>query len=354
MGRKADKLDDAFLFALSSIGLLISFIQIRQQNLDALIEAIPFLLLGILFPFIVGYIKGAIERDSLAERVRGWIYFVFGTMSYFAFYVSSLLRTIYPQFTLIYSQIVISVVLIFSLLLILLLVKWARRVFRRALNQYAISGTTVSTFAIAFAMTLAVSLYHDFSGKDVLGILSTNPTELIFWISIILSSFLIALISEKASTDASEYTFSLPRFPRKLKKITDFFLVKGLWLATAFLEYAFDYNLKARLLWLLSYVLWFLGSLFWIAHVSFVPLVFYVLALLLESTGGVVFYRTRRIDFAGLETIAPFKVTYCFIVFALVSLMIFLGSFSLNIVIALVLLTACFVLLALHQPRRIQ
>jgi hypothetical protein len=351
MGRKADRLDDAFLFALSSIGLLISFIQIRQQNLDALVEAIPFLLLGILFPFIIGYIRGAMEKDSLSERVRGWIYFVVGTMSYFAFHVSSLLRTIYSHFTLVDSQIVLFGVLIFGVLIVLSLIKWVRKVFRRTLNQYAISGTTVSAFTIAFVLTLAVSMYHDYSGKDILGILSTNPTELIFWISIILSGSLIALILEKASAEAAEYTLPLPKSPKKFEKITNFFLVKGISLVTTLLEYSFDYNLKARLLWLLSYVLWFLGSMFWIAHVSFVPPVFYILTVLIASTAGVIFYRTKKIEFAGLEARTPSKLSFCLLVFVLVFPMILTGGFSLSIVLALLLLTIFSAFLEFHQPK---
>ena len=89
MGKKVDRLDNAFLFVLSSVGLLISFIQIRQKSLSGLIEAIPFLLLGIILPFYVGYLRGAIEKDSLGERIRGWICLIIGTTSYFALYLSS-------------------------------------------------------------------------------------------------------------------------------------------------------------------------------------------------------------------------------------------------------------------------
>ena len=64
MENKVDRLDNAFLFALSSIGLLISFMQIRQETVSGLIEAIPFLLLDIALPFYVGYMRGAIEKAS--------------------------------------------------------------------------------------------------------------------------------------------------------------------------------------------------------------------------------------------------------------------------------------------------
>jgi hypothetical protein len=85
--RKTERLDDAFLFILGSVGLIISFMQITMKELTEIVEAMPFLLLGIALPFIVGYLKGAIEIDSVEERMRGWIYFVIGISSYFAFFI---------------------------------------------------------------------------------------------------------------------------------------------------------------------------------------------------------------------------------------------------------------------------
>lgn len=84
--QKIDRLDDAFLFSLSLVSIVISFIQINMKDLIQILEAVPFLLLGVILPFVVGYVKGALEINSLEERMRGWIYFVIGMISYFAFF----------------------------------------------------------------------------------------------------------------------------------------------------------------------------------------------------------------------------------------------------------------------------
>jgi hypothetical protein len=325
MGKKADRLDDAFLFALGSMGLLISFIQIRQGNLSDLIDAIPFLLLGIALPFYVGYLRGAIEKDSIGERIRGWIYLIIGTTSYFAFFISSWLRTNYPQFLLIHSQILLVLVLVASSLLVYGLIRWIRRVFRRSPNQYAVSGTVLSAFSFAFALTLVIGFYHDFSAGRSFPMVSTGSTELLFWASIVLASSLIVLICEKASEDALERDLPLPRFHERVARITNFFLIKGLYLGMVLLEYTIDFNLKARLLWLLSYVLWFMGCLFWIARVSLTPQVFFILATLVALFAGIIFHRTRTIDFTSIETRIPVKVSYCVVVFAIMTLMILAG-----------------------------
>jgi len=338
MGKKADRIDNAFLFALSSIGLLISFIQIRQENLSGLIEAIPFLLLGIALPFYVGYMRGAIEKDSIGERIRGWIYLVIGTMSYFAFFISSWLRMNYPQFQFIHNQILLALVLTASSFLVYALIRWTRRVFRRSLNQYALSGTALSAFSFAFVLTMVINLYHDISGKDLFAMVSTGPTELLFWITVGLASFLIFLICEKASADAAERDLPLPRFHRRVARITNFFLVKGLYLGAVLMEYTIDFNLKARLLWLLSYVLWFMGSLFWIARVSLLPLVFFSLAILVASLEGAIFCRTKTMNFMGIETRIPEKTSYCVVVFAIMATMI-LAGFSLTLAGLLVVFT---------------
>jgi hypothetical protein len=349
MGKKADRLDNAFLFALSSMGLLISFIQIRQGNLSDLIEAIPFLLLGIALPFYVGYLRGAIEKDSIGERIRGWIYLIIGTTSYFAFFISSWLRTNYPQFfLLIHSQILLALVLVASSLLVYGLIRWTRRVFRRSLNQYAVSGTVLSAFSFAFAVTMVIGLYHDFSGKDLLAMVSTGSTELLFWISIVLASSLIVLICEKASADAIERDLPLPRFPERVARITIFFLIKGFYLGMVLMEYTIDFNLKARLLWLLSYVLWFMGCLFWIARVSLIPQVFLILAILVASFAGIILHRTKTIDFTSIETRFPVKVYYCLVVFAIVTLMVLTG-FSWTLAGLLVVFTI-FLLYPLSKP----
>jgi hypothetical protein len=325
MGKKVDRLDNAFLFVLSSVGLLISFIQVRQESLSGLVEAIPFLLLGIILPFYVGYLRGAIEKDSLGERIRGWIYLIIGTISYFALYLSSWLRMNYSQFLLIHSQILLVLILALSLSSVYLLIRWVRRVFRRSLNQYAVSGTALSGFSYAFVFTLIIGLYHDLSGKDFVVMLLTGSPDLLFWISIVLAALLVVLFCEKASADASERVLPVPRFPERIRVLADFFIVKGIFLGESLIDYAFGYNLKTRLLLLLSYVLWLLGSLFWVVGVASLPRLFFVLTILVVSAAAIVFWRTGAMDFAGIETRTPEKTYYFSIAFVIVVLMVLSG-----------------------------
>lgn len=175
MGKKSDRLDNAFLFALSTMGLLISLIQIRQENLSGLIEATPFLFLGIALPFYVGYLRGA----------------------------------------------------------------------------------------------------------------------------------------------------------------------------------TIDFNLKARALWMTSYVLWFMGCMFWILHASLMPQIFFILAILFASLAGIILYRSKVIDFISVETRIPEKVDYCLVVFLIVVTMILEGSYLILKVGLIVFFTIwSLIRYKARQPRR--
>jgi hypothetical protein len=205
------------------------------------------------------------------------------------------------------------------------LIRWVRRVFRRSLNQYAVSGTALSGFSYAFVFTLIIGLYHDLSGKDFVVMLLTGSPDLLFWISIVLAALLVVLFCEKASADASERVLPVPRFPERIRVLADFFIVKGIFLGESLIDYAFGYNLKTRLLLLLSYVLWLLGSLFWVVGVASLPRLFFVLKILVVSAAAIVFWRTGAMDFAGIETRTPEKTYYFSIAFVIVVLMVLSG-----------------------------
>ena len=97
MKKIVERFDNALLFILSFVGLVISFMQINMNNLFALVGAIPYLTLGIALPFYVGYIRGAIEVRNVNERIRGWIYFIMGIGSYLAFASANWLTINYPE-----------------------------------------------------------------------------------------------------------------------------------------------------------------------------------------------------------------------------------------------------------------
>jgi hypothetical protein len=65
-------------------------------DLLSLIAGIPFLILGVVVPFYVGYIRGVIEIDTVEERIRGWIYSIIGTNYFLGSFVISLISSRYP------------------------------------------------------------------------------------------------------------------------------------------------------------------------------------------------------------------------------------------------------------------
>jgi len=75
--RKLERLDDAFLFLLGFVGLVITVLQVYLfgTSLIGLLETFPLIFLGIVMPFYVGYIRGAISihliNRSIVERMRG-------------------------------------------------------------------------------------------------------------------------------------------------------------------------------------------------------------------------------------------------------------------------------------------
>lgn len=86
---KLDRLDDAFLFTISLVGVLFTVVQVATEGITGLIEILPLLILGIAIPFYVGYIRGAIECKSVIERARGWVYLAVVVIAYFAFFTGT-------------------------------------------------------------------------------------------------------------------------------------------------------------------------------------------------------------------------------------------------------------------------
>jgi hypothetical protein len=79
--RRRDKLDDALLFLMGSLGILFGLIQLYVGFSTLLQFIFPVALLGWVLPFYFGFVRGAI-RDSMADRYRGWIFLVFGLFLY--------------------------------------------------------------------------------------------------------------------------------------------------------------------------------------------------------------------------------------------------------------------------------
>jgi len=178
-----DKLDDAFLFVISTVGLLFTIIQGYRANLTGIIEIIPLLFLGVFLPFYVGYIRGAVH-NSLIERVRGWIYLIVGVSAYCAFLTLKLGGFL----------ILVSLLFIFVALgSIHYIEKWFKNTFsfeESAQNMYSFSGTVASSFLLAIAFDYLTQL------------LSNIQVSLLLTQMVIVYPFvMVAMMSEKLSRE---------------------------------------------------------------------------------------------------------------------------------------------------------
>jgi hypothetical protein len=79
--RRRDKLDDALLFVMGSLGILFGLVQVFTGFSTILQFIAPVALLGWVLPFYFGYVRGSI-KDSMVDRYRGWIFLVVGLTLY--------------------------------------------------------------------------------------------------------------------------------------------------------------------------------------------------------------------------------------------------------------------------------
>jgi hypothetical protein len=330
-----ERLDNAFLFALSFVGLIVSFIQVTMRDLSLVVESIPFIAVGIFLPFYVGYLRGAIEIDTLNERMRGWIYFVIGIGSYFAFFISTWLVANYPNIQYVQRQTLVYIIIGLSLLLTYRFLKWSRRIFAsdQSMNEYIASGTALCAFTTSFLFTLLLGYWRDFSERDIMGMVMSGSPEPFFWFAIILAVISIVIIGEKACQSVLDAKLELPVFRKKYQWLTEMFPIKGLLLGTMLLEYTFDYNLRARLLWISCFAFWVLGCLLWLVGGGLVSQIFFLLAIISVLIADAVLQRTNIVSFKGLERVKPDKATYISIFFVGIITMLSLNSLLLGSII---------------------
>lgn len=182
-----DRLDDAFLFVLGVVGLLFTIIQVYQRaDLTSFAKISPLLVLGVALPFYVGYIRGAI-RNSLIERLRGWIYLVVGVSAYCA------LISITPMMGLLSFSFFILIFITF--ISIEYIERWFRQAFQfqeTPQNMFSLSGTVLSSLILAYGFVFATRILENTIQLSLLFI-----QLLIGYVCVV-----IALMSEKLSRQA--------------------------------------------------------------------------------------------------------------------------------------------------------
>jgi hypothetical protein len=191
-----DKLDEAFLFSISIVTVLIAIVQAYQTPLTviSLLEITPFLILGVILPFFVGYIRGAINNSKI-ERLRGWTYLMVGVTAYCALMSSKI-----P-----YGILALIPLLVLSIILIQYTEKWFKDKFgfeETTRNMLSFSGTVVSSFAIAYLFVFIIRA------------ISYYEVSTLFLQAIMVFIFLtVVIVVEKLSTDIQ--TVTIPKVLQK-------------------------------------------------------------------------------------------------------------------------------------------
>lgn len=166
---KLQNLDQLFLFLTSILGFFFSLVYILFERIETVVGFLPILILGLFIPVYIGYIRGAILIDNLEERIRGWIYFVYGIVVYITEVVLSIIRRTLADMNIGFEN--ISLLVVFAGGLILGYVvgrgkihRWFCRNISAAFNQKTTTLTNKIHDDTAFsAFTLSLLMHGSFS-----------------------------------------------------------------------------------------------------------------------------------------------------------------------------------------------
>jgi len=91
-----ERLDEFFLFITSVLGLFFSWLYTLLGYREIVYGFLPLLIIGVVIPIYIGYVRGAILLDTLEERVRGWIYFLYGVTFYLSLCALLAVNKLFP------------------------------------------------------------------------------------------------------------------------------------------------------------------------------------------------------------------------------------------------------------------
>lgn len=295
--QKLDKLDDAFLFIIGVLGLLVTIIQSYLSGTLGLIEAFPLLILGIPIPFYIGYIRGAISisqpEKQIVERIRGWAYLLVGIGGYFSLIWEN------PLF-----YFAILLIALFSIHYIL---KWFVTVFEVGDNlsyRYSVYGSGISAFLLAFIARLCVKTYINPS----LFLPISLYTLTAIWI--IIATAAAVLILEKASRMVVNTDLCLSDIQIQRHKKGNFFdrFTTGLWDLAIMIMGA---NKRATIIWLSGLFLNLVSAFAQSSSTRFadeswliVPIatIFSLASISLIILGTILFLKISKLDATSLQS----------------------------------------------------
>jgi len=306
-GDRLSKLDDAFLFIVSFVGLLITIVQasIFGANVKSLLEILPLLFLGMGIPLYIGYFRGAISiapvNHSVAERMRGWIYLIMGVGGYFGFMFSHGAPSQIDRWIILYSIAVVGLNLAF------IMQRWFIDVFdvgESLSHQYSFFGTITSAFLLSFVFRMFVSLVSDLSAVSELPPFSMFLLAFFVWMT--WGSLMMSFVWEKISRNIVSAVLPL-NISHIQKRSSRNFTMKLLLLNTDIYRFVFteNTNLQAYVAWLMGIVLGTLGCLLIVIPV--LGFGFLLASIFFTGLGTYSFCRMDKIDFSEFRHACTYR-----------------------------------------------
>ncbi len=304
---RLDKLDNAFLFVISVVGLMITIIQGYSNGILGIIVAFPILVLGMPLPFYIGYIRAAISlpqtEEAVFERLRGWGYLIFGVGAYMSI-ISPTLPSLLPYGILLYFGI-----LLISALFAGYMQSWFMKAFevgRAPVHQisYVASIASAASFAIAFGFTVASYVHWT-------PLVSPSYFSIILDVYIVAAAFMVGIMFEKTSRMIT--SDKIPLSEKQIKGVVEGSFIGraivGIWIVFGHIIGACR---RASILWIVGIFLAFpatfiqespsapyLSSLTWLT--APVSITFLVASFLLIITGTIYFMKTPKLSNKILE-----------------------------------------------------
>ena len=153
---KKQSLDNALLFFSTFIGLLFTIISTLWR--DLLYYFLPTLFIGWFLPVYIGFIRGSLIKDSVEERVRGWIYLIAGTGLYLScITIIVITKDIGKRLDLSIVTIFVSFIL-FGIIVHCIIVPWIHRIFDIELSSEIKESYTTTFYSAIYIYIFFVSL----------------------------------------------------------------------------------------------------------------------------------------------------------------------------------------------------
>lgn len=295
---KLDKLDDAFLFLLGLIGIVITVMQVYMLSITGLFEIIPLIFIGIIMPFYIGYLRGAISvtllNNSFIERLRGWIYLIVGSSAYVGYILST--RLSYRIFIL---DITFNLCVGVGLILTYFFLKWAVHVFKEAQrnisHEYAFSSAITSAFLFPFFFRMFVSIYSDMHVRFQYSSLLIGFIWTTFFI------ILVSLIYERVSRKIINANLSMPVAEIERHRKHNAFVRFSMYNIEIYLL-VIATSIKSTFLWVIGLILGLLSIFLLFLSLPLFPDAYFIMSVLFLLLGTWYFFKSD-VNFSRLSEI---------------------------------------------------